>query len=185
MITKENIRTPEETVKRKEKILKQIINDTIFKALFIIAICFVAFSFFFGVTTIKTNDMYPAIREGDIVIYYRLSEPMNSDVVLYHADNKLNIGRIQATEGSVIDKTRGDILTIDGNMQPIQERSGIYNETIAHEESILRYPSKVPSSNYLILGDNRQEAIDSRTYGYIKKTNIKGKIFTIIRRRFI
>lgn len=175
--------TPEETIKRKEKLLKRIIDDTIFKAAFIIVIFSAAFTLVFGITTVETNDMYPAVRQGDIAIYYRLAEPMNSDIVLYDTGDKTRIGRVQATEGTSIDKTKGGKITMDGNLQPKQERLGLYYETYASDSDKMIYPSQVPTDSYFVLGDCRQESKDSRLYGYINKSNIKGKVFTILRRR--
>lgn len=175
--------TPEETIARKKKLLKRIIGDTIFKVIFIVAIFVAAFTFVFGITTVETDDMYPAVRQGDVAIYFRLGELMNSDVVLYEAGDKTRIGRVQAIEGAEINKTEGHKLSIDGNIQPVQERAGMYYETKVSKYDMLEYPSVVPSGAYLVLGDKRSEAVDSRSLGYIEKTDIKGKVFTIIRRR--
>lgn len=175
--------TPEETIARKKKLLKRIIGDTIFKVVFIVAIFVAAFMFVFGIATVETDDMYPAVRQGDVAIYFRLGELMNNDVVLYEAGDKTRIGRIQATDGAEINKTEGNKLSIDGNIQPVQERSGLYYETEVSKYDMLEYPSVVPQGAYLVLGDKRSDAIDSRSLGYIEKTNIKGKVFTIIRRR--
>ena len=33
----------------------------------------------------------------------------------------------------------------------------------------------IPNGYYLVLGDNREESKDSRTFGLVKKSDIKGK----------
>ena len=177
--------TPEETIAKKKKILRKLKEDIVIKLLLTAGAIFVTFTFIFGVTVVETDDMYPAIRQGDVAIYFRLGKDslMNSDVVMYEAGSKTRIGRIEACPGSVINRTNGGKLTIDGNMQPIQKRSGLYYETETSKYDKLEYPSTVPSGSYLILGDKRSEAVDSRQLGYIQKTEIKGKVFTILRRR--
>lgn len=35
---------------------------------------------------------------------------------------------------------------------------------------------KIPEDNYLVLGDNRENSVDSREIGLIKKSDINGKI---------
>lgn len=183
--TQERKLSPEETISRKKKILKKIRMELILKLLIIGATLFITFTFVFGVAIIQTDDMYPAVRQGDVAIYYRLGKGslMNSDVVLYNAGNKTRIGRIQACPGSAIGRTKGGKLTIDGNMQPVQERMGIYYETKTSKYDKLKYPSVIQSGRFLVLGDKREDAVDSRSLGLIERTNIKGKVFTVLRRR--
>ena len=159
--------------------------ELILKLLIIGASLFITFTFVFGVAIVQTDDMYPAVRQGDVAIYYRLGKGslMNSDVVLYNAGNKTRIGRIQACPGSAIGRTKGGKLTIDGNMQPVQERMGIYYETKTSKYDKLKYPSVIQSGRFLVLGDKREDAVDSRSLGLIERTNIKGKVFTVLRRR--
>jgi len=72
---------------------------------------------------------------------------------------------------------------INGNMQPVQKRAGLYYRTYINEGGKLQIPDVVPEDKYLILGDKRDTARDSREYGFIPRKEIKGKVFTIIRRR--
>lgn len=178
--------TPEEKIERKQKALRRIWNDIVFKIIFIVGFLVISFTFVFGVTIIETDDMYPAVRPGDVVIYFRpIKELANKDVILYedNTSDEVRIGRVEGCEGTIVDKTKSGILTIDGNMQPVQERIGIYYSTKVSSEDKLEYPSSVPSGSYLVLGDKREDAVDSRLMGYIEKENIKGKVFTILRRR--
>ena len=171
-------------IKRKTKLIGQIKRDIIFKILFFSIAVFVTFTFIFGVTKAPTNDMFPAIHEGDVILYYRLGPMINSDVALYEApDGTMNVGRVQSAAGGQIDKTDSGLLKLNGEIQPIQTRSGLYYKTYIKEDGSLEYPSVVPEDAYLILGDDRENAKDSRDYGYIPRDQIKGKIFTIMRRR--
>lgn len=176
-------RTPEETIARKKKVLKQAKTDIVIKILLFVISVVVTFTVFLGVTTAETDDMYPAIRQGDVIIYSRIGDPMNSEVVLYEADGKQRIGRVQAEAGALINKTKGNLLTINGNIQPIQERAGLFFETQTKDRTGLKLPSTVPNGAYLVLGDKREGATDSRDLGYIQNEQIKGKVFTILRRR--
>ncbi|MBQ6314682.1 MAG: signal peptidase I, partial [Mogibacterium sp.] len=60
---------------------------------------------------------------------------------------------------------------------------GIYSRTYAAEGEKL--PFTVRENAFFILGDNREDAEDSRIQGQISKRNIKGRIVTVIRRRQI
>ena len=103
--------------------------------------------------------------------------------VIYEADGKDYFGRVEATVGMKVSATEGGQLTIDGRMQPIQPRAGIYAETMTRNKNRIKYPSVVPGDSYLILGDDREQAVDSRDLGYITRKNIKGRIITFLRRR--
>lgn len=173
----------ERNIQRKTLLIGQIKKDIFIKLFAFAAAMVILFTFVFGVTKATTNDMFPAIHEGDVVVYFRLGQLTGTDVAVYETDTGPNIGRVQAMPGSEVNKTEGGLLTIDGNIQPQQKRAGLYYETEIREKGRLEYPSRVPQDSYLILGDEREHANDSRTYGYIPKEKIKGKVFTIIRRR--
>ena len=106
---------------------------------------------------------------------------LNTDVVLYEADGETRIGRVEATAGSKLGATEDGRLTIDGNFQPVQPESGMYYETYLRDG--LTVPTDVENGQYLVLGDNRSNAQDSRDFGLIDKKAIKGKALVILRRR--
>lgn len=139
----------------------------------------------YGIYVVSGNDMYPAVRDGDVAIVYRHPEYINGDVVITKRGNKYRAARIQATNGSTISVTNDGHLTIDGNMQPVQERSGIYGETLATDGNDIGYPYRVEAGSVMLLGDNRESAEDSRSYGQVDKSELLGKTFMIVRRRAI
>lgn len=173
----------DQNITRKTKLIRQIRRDIIVKIAVFAAFFLAAFTFVFGVTKVETNDMFPAIHAGDVVVFYRLGSLVNTDVAVYECGGGIRAGRVQACPGSRVDRTEDSLLTIDGNLQPIQKRSGLYYKTYAREGGAMKYPSTVPEGAYLILGDERTHAKDARDYGYITREQIKGKVFTIIRRR--
>lgn len=138
----------------------------------------------YGVYVVSGNDMYPAIRDGDVAIVYRHPDYINGDAVILKNEDKYIASRIEAVRGSEISETRDGHLTIDGNLQPVQERSGIFSETVNTGDSI-EYPYQVGEGSVLLLGDNREVAKDSRLFGPIKEEALLGKTFMIIRRRAI
>ena len=171
----------EENIRRKTRLIKQLKHDAIIKITGFAAAFFIAFTFVFGIALAPTNDMFPAVHEGDLIVYYRLGRIINTDVVLYDApDGTRQIGRVEGTEGEVVGKTEGGLLTINGNIQPVQKRSGLYDETYAGKKNI---GGEIGKDRYLILGDSRGSAKDSRCYGLVSRKQIKGKLFTIVRRR--
>ena len=54
---------------------------------------------------------------------------------------------------------------------------------MALEEANITFPYTVPNDTYFVLNDYRPDPTDSRMYGGIPKTDTKGKIFLMLRRR--
>lgn len=171
----------EKNIKRKTVLIKRLKHDAIFKTVGFVLTMAVLFTFVFGITRARTLDMYPAVNAGDFIFYYRLGDVLNTDVVLYEAGDETRIGRVEATSGSKLGATEDGRLTIDGNFQPVQPESGMYYETYLRDG--LAVPADVEGGQYLVLGDNRANAQDSRDYGLIDKKDIKGKVLVILRRR--
>ena len=168
-------------IQKKTRLIRQLKKDAVIKTASFIAVTAIAFTFVFGITLAPTNDMFPAIHEGDMIIYYRPGRLVNTDVVIYDApDGSLQIGRIEGTSGETIGKTEGGLLTINGNIQPVQKRRGLYDETHPGAADIY---GEIGQDQFLILGDSRETALDSRVFGLLGRKSIKGKVFTIIRRR--
>ena len=168
-------------IQRKTRLIKRLKQDAFVKVSFFSVSLIIAFTCFFGITPAPTNDMFPAIHQGDLIIFYRPGKVINTDVVIYKApDDSLRIGRVEGTQGETVGKTEGGLLTINGNIQPVQKRSGLYDETFAGDKDI---SGEIGPGEYLILGDRRELASDSRSFGLISRKDIKGKAFTIIRRR--
>lgn len=171
-------------IRRKEVIAAKIKESATIRIITFILLLVAAFKFAIGYEIVETNDMYPAVRSTDSVLYLRvLNRLQNNDVVLYTQDGKDHIGRIQGMPKTKVGKTGSGLITIDGNIQPKQERLGLFYKTKIHGKNALKYPSVVPENKYFILGDNREHAKDSRDYGFIDKKQIKGVIFTVMRRR--
>lgn len=168
-------------IKRKKRLIKQLRQDAVVKVAGFVAAMLITFNFIFGITLAPTNDMFPAVHEGDLIIYYRPGKIINTDVVIYEdPEGELQIGRVEGTTGETVGRTEGGLLTINGNIQPVQKRSGLYDETYAGDKDI---GGGIGDGEYLILGDSRETAMDSRSFGLVPRKAIKGKAFTIIRRR--
>ena len=169
--------------KRAKEEYRSSIKALITEIAIVLAAVTILFTFVFGIHIQKGQDMYPALKDGDIVIYYRTHKVSNTEAIVYEADNKKRTGRVVATEGSEIGSTGELQMIFDGNFLPISPGNGIYQRTYAREDEVL--PVTVEKDCCFILGDNRDEAKDSRDYGQINQKDIKGRIITVIRKRMI
>ena len=140
--------------------------------------------FLFGAVTVRDNDMFPQVRAGDLAVYFRAGDPAGQDAVVYETSDGVRTGRIAALEGDVVDFPDNGEITINGILQPAQERLGIFSETKASETGAA-YPVSLGSGQYFILGDNRDSARDSRVYGAVDRSDVKGVIFILIRRQAV
>ena len=168
---------------RKEKHPKQQWKEDLLFLLLKIGIltilAVVLFGFVFGVHRCGDHAMHPAVKNGDLVFYYRLQkEYQNSDVVVLKKGEETQVRRIIAKAGDEIDITE-EGLKINGYLH--QEKD-IYSETVPYVEGIT-FPVTLKEGEYFVLGDDRSNAKDSRMYGAIKQEEIKGIVMTILRRR--
>lgn len=145
-------------------------------ALFVVII----FTFFFGIVQVRDNAMDPAVKDGDLVIYYRLDKNyVASDLAVLEKQGKTQVRRVVGIEGDKIDINRDNGLEINGYPQ---QEDNIYTETLPVVGKT-KFPLTVGTEQVFVLGDNRKYAVDSRTYGCVDKSDTKGKVIAVIRRR--
>lgn len=124
--------------------------------------------------------MFPAVKDGDLVLAYRLQrEFIKGDVVAYRLDGQLRLGRIAACGSDVVMMDDSGSLTVNGNPQ----NGEILYPTFARENTV--YPLRVQEGMAFVLGDYRTRTEDSRDFGPIPLDDIQGKVITIVRRRGI
>ena len=122
--------------------------------------------------------MFPAIKDGDVVLVFRLHQAyLKDDVVAYSLDSTRHIGRIVALESDVVTMDDSGIIRVNGTVQSGE----IIYPTYAKEGLI--YPYRVPEGHIFVLGDHRAHAIDSRDFGPVPIEQVEGKIITLLRRR--
>jgi len=76
-------------------------------------------------------------------------------------------------------RVRGDTVEIrDGSVyvnSTVQEENYAQGRTETQGDSI-KYPYEVKADRVFVLGDNREESMDSRTFGAVAKSQIRGKV---------
>ena len=164
------------------------IRSHLFKTAVRIVLLFVTIaaveSFLFGAFTVKDNDMFPQIRAGDLAVFFIPESPKRKDTVIYETDDGFRVGRLAAMPGDTVEQTGSGLLKINGIVQTPQEREGIYDETETKRNDI-QYPVRLGKDEFFVLGDNRKTAVDSRVLGKIKRSEIKGVVFILIRRQAV
>lgn len=139
---------------------------------------YIIFTQVFLITQNKGLGMFPALKDGDLIIGYRMQqEYAKNDVVVFEVNGHQEVGRIiaRATDVVAIDET--GTLRVNGTVQSGE----IMYPT--HAKDALEYPYSVPEGHVFMMGDYRTNAVDSRDYGPVPMENVKAKVITILRRR--
>lgn len=155
-----------------------IFKELIRKIVFLTVIIFLVFKFVFGIKIMPNEDMSPKIGASDLLFYYRIDkEFLPDDVVVLEKNNKEYVSRVVALAGDEVDITESG-LVINGALQANQN---IYYQTGIYQDGI-KFPLKLKEGEVFVLGDLREGAVDSRYFGPVKINEIKGKVFTLLRR---
>lgn len=161
----------------EKKKAKKALLHLLIKLTAVALVIWLALVFVFGIFRLNGNNMYPALRDGDLCVTYKLGEYHSSDVVAYKIDGQIRFGRIVARPGD----------TVDGNEQGILINGIHPSEEIFYPTQILdtdlTLPYTLGEGEFVVLNDYRSDLSDSRKYGVISEEALEGKIIFIFRRR--
>lgn len=164
--------------------VKEFLKDTL-GYIIVIIVTVLVFIYVFSFHQVIGNSMSPTLKEGDIAILskinYRIFKIKRNDVVAIQTDNdKLLVKRVIGLPGE-------DIYYLDNilyiNNKAYTEEfltSDVETNNFMFEDicSIDKCPDGViPDGMYLVLGDNREDSLDSRdpSLGLVPKKDIIGK----------
>ena len=161
---------------KAKKSLKAFLEASFYLFLAIALIYFVL-AFVGQRTSVNGSSMYPTLEDGDQLIVekfsYRFAAPKRFDIIVF---NEMETGKKEPVHyikrGETIQITDGKIY-IDG--EELEENYGYY----LHQEKMEGYDASEPvligEDEYFVLGDNRNDSLDSRKIGCKKKQDIIGK----------
>ncbi len=173
--------TPEEAIlQRRRRIAdREEIVSFLTRLAGLAALLWVLLGLVFGITPMKNDDMKPRISAGDLMLYYRLENTWHAeDVVVFMKDGEQYTGRIIGKGGDTVEITEDAQVVVNGSYVA---ESDIYYATPQYESEV-SYPVSLAEDELFILCDYRQGARDSRYFGAVKLSEVKGKVITVIRR---
>jgi len=123
--------------------------------------------------------MNSTLKDGDIALLnkfgYHFFEIKRNDIVsIAYEDTKYLVKRIIGLPGEKIEY-KDNILYVND--------VGYYEKFLSKETKTDDFSIKelgydvIPKNMYLVLGDNREDSLDSREIGLIKEEDIQGKVF--------
>jgi signal peptidase I len=135
--------------------------------------------FLFQSLTVSGSSMYPTLFDnGNYWLnrsYYYRHDPQRTDIVALKdpVDGILVVKRIIAMPGESIYLNRGKVY-VNGKLlnEPYISK---YMPTFAYERNESEFLI-IGKDSYFVLGDNRGNSMDSRTYGPVPRANILGKL---------
>lgn len=156
--------------------IKEFLKDFIIYVS-IAVVVILTIKYVFSLEQVVGPSMEPNYKSGDLLflnkITYRFKEPRLFDVVVIaNDDTKYMIKRIIGLPGDTIEY-KDNKLYINGEIT--KEYFNISGVT--KDFSLEQFDYEViPDGYYFVLGDNRENSKDSRTYGLISRKDIIGKV---------
>ncbi|WCL49319.1 signal peptidase I [Leptospira sp. GIMC2001] len=164
--------------------------------------------FFFQIYVVSGNSMAPTLRNGDIVFVSKLGFPVTSEIFPWHfvyskpSLNRLDIVIFEDQEGEIsLKRLVGEPHEYyELNFGKVMIESTILEEDYIPDgaetnepsnEMAYKYPDspfiemsksgRIPPGYYLLLGDNREYSTDSRSFGFVPLSRLRGKVFATIK----
>jgi len=135
--------------------------------------------YLFQAVQVEGSSMYPTLRDSGHYwlnrFAYLRSEPQPNDIIALKdpRDNTLEVKRIIAMPGQSVYLKRGQVYV---NGQLLHESYLLAGTpTYAYEKSADEFIC-VGKNEFFVMGDNRNNSTDSRTFGAVPRQNILGKV---------
>jgi len=133
--------------------------------------------------------MEPTIKKDEVVTAdlraFESTTPIRWDVVVFEppfSAGQIWVSRVVGLPGEVIDITPAG-LSINGKVMSIPSSLKIGAYTLPppalgpKSNPVTKFPYHISSDSYFVMGDNVNNALDSRYWGALKSTNILGRVF--------
>ena len=123
--------------------------------------------------------MVPTFLNGQYLIVdelsYRFEAPKRGDVIIFRYPkdpSQFFLKRIIGLPGETVILAGGAV-----SVQKTDGKTVLLDESYVANQGSANQSYKVPTAEYFVMGDNRPESSDSRTWGFVPRANIVGRAF--------
>lgn len=171
-----------ENIKKKSKF-----KDTFDSIVVAFVVAMIIRAFFIQAYKIPSGSMLNTLLIGDHLLVnktaYWFSKPKRGDIIVFEypiEPEKDFIKRVIAVPG---DKIRMENKKVFLNGKPLDEKYVRYESDFVFPENVNprdNFPEiTIPDGYYFVMGDNRDASFDSRFWGFVKESAIKGEALII------
>lgn len=141
---------------------------------------FILQTYVVATAVVSGESMEPTLTDGQYLIVNKFSELERFDVITFEPPNKPDVfyvKRIIGVPGDTVEYQHNQLIL---NGTPIEEEYIDYNDYDLFEDHYtlqeLFDTNVVPEGHYFVVGDNRDNSMDSRSFGFISEESIVGKV---------
>lgn len=157
----------------KEKLKKTL--KKIYPYIIVVIVVVLIRSFIITPAMVDGNSMLPNLQDNNVVILnkldYRLNDIKRFDVVVVNYNGEKLIKRVIGLPGEHVEYKNG-LLYINGF---VTDENFTHADTNDFKLETIGY-LKIPGDKYFVVGDNRNDSVDSRVIGLIDKGDILGSV---------
>ncbi len=183
----ENIKNTNEEVKKQKSKLRETL-DFFLPIIIALIVAMLLKTFIFANAVVPTGSMLNTIHEGDRIIAsrieYNFNDPERFDIIIFKAPDEVAKGNEKEYYVKRIIGLPGETVTIVNGVVYVANASG--KTTQLRDDFVTACtptgnfgPYTVPENSYFVMGDNRENSIDSRywaTTNYVDEDLIIGKV---------
>ncbi|MDR1496202.1 MAG: signal peptidase I [Clostridiales Family XIII bacterium] len=145
----------------------------------IAGVAILMFTFVYGLHRNADPGMNPAVKDGDLAVFYRFDKDYAAgDLLVLAFRGERQVRRVVAVAGDTVDITEEGLM-VNGARQQEPE---IYEATQRYADGPA-FPMTLSAGRVFVLGDSREDATDSRVYGPVNADDTLGSVIALIRRR--
>lgn len=157
----------------KERIKKRI--KDIYPYIIVVVVVVLIRTFIVTPAMVDGVSMQPNLQDNDILLLnklnYKLDKIQRFDVVVIDWNGEKLVKRVVGLPGEHIE-FKDNNLYVDGLVEIERFKHDITSDFNLHSIGYLT----LPGDKYFVVGDNRDDSVDSRIIGPIDKKNILGKV---------